>query len=376
MRIFLSSALIILPGVISFELSHVFTGHKYRSHKHHFGLAPLLLSPRNGDSDSDESFYVSSIENTSDDSLDDVEASASSLWELDPTSELAKEIVLEKLGLTSQQFKKLQQLSTLVTEWNERINLVSRKDCNPSTVFARHILPSIAACALSGDADADAADDSSANAPNPLSTAKHVVDVGTGGGFPGLPLAIAYPDTEFVLLDSIGKKLTAVQAMADELKLTNVKTHHGRAEDLVDQKFDVATGRSVSAIPQFCAWMQHLLKPGTGRVMYWIGGDIPEDMLSHALSNDRIQELVPKMKSDKKIIVIPQAAVKQIARESGLIVKPTKIGKPSAPKPNKENSKTKRNKSRAKGSWKRNDPDAPKQRGYEDFKRYSSNNSI
>jgi hypothetical protein len=123
--------------------------------------------------------------------------------------------------------------------------------------------------------------------------------------------------------------------------------------------------------------MQHLLKHDTGRVMYWIGGDVPEDMLVHTLSNDKIQELVPEMESDKRILVFPQSAVKLIARESGLIVKPTKIGKPSAPKPNKNaNSKTKRNASRAKGSWKRNDPDVPKQRGYEDFKRYSSNNSI
>jgi hypothetical protein len=164
----------------------------------------------------------------------------------------------------------------------------------------------------------------------------------------------------------------AVQAMADELKLTNVKTHHGRAEDLVDQKFDVATGRAVSSIPQFCAWMQHLLKPKTGRVMYWVGGDIEEEMLERALSNDRIQELVPEMESEKTILVFPQPAVKQIANESGLIVKATKIGKPSLPRNHKDNAKTKRNKQRAKGAWKRNDPDTPKQRGYEDFKRYSS----
>ena len=363
MRILLSSALILLPTVSSFELSPVLSGNKYRT-QNTFGLAPLLLSSRSSDNDSDESFY------TAFETLDDAEEPpASALWSLDPTSDLAKDIVLKKIGLSNEQLAQLQQLSELVTEWNDRINLVSRKDCNPSTVFARHILPSIAACVLPADTDYTNI--------NPLSTAKHVVDVGTGGGFPGLPLAIAYPDIQFVLLDSIGKKLTAVQAMADELKLTNVKTHHGRAEDLIDQKFDVATGRSVSAIPQFCAWMQHLLKHDTGRVMYWIGGDVPEDMLVNTLSNDRIEALVPEMESEKRILVFPQAAVKMIARESGLIVKPTKIGKPSPKKRNKDaNSKTKRNASRAKGSWKRNDPDVPKQRGYEDFKRYSSNNSI
>jgi 16S rRNA (guanine527-N7)-methyltransferase len=359
MRLLLSSALLLLPAVNSFGLSPVFlSGHQTRSHNRNILLSPLPLSSSASDNDN------SSIDTTTD-SLDDEEAAASLLWTLDPKSDLASEIVLEKLGLTSQQLEKLQELSSLVTEWNERINLVSRKDCNPSTVFARHILPSIAACALPSD-------ETSENAQNPLSTAKRVIDVGTGGGFPGLPLAIAYPETEFVLLDSIGKKLTAVQAMADALKLENVKTHHGRAEDWVDQKFDVATGRSVAAVPQFCAWAQHLLRPGTGRLMYWIGGELPEDILSHTLSDNWVQSLVPEIESEKRIITLPQSAVKQIARESGLIVKPTKVGTPNPRKANKANKP----KPKAKGAWRnRNDPDAPKQRGYEDFKRYSSTGS-
>ena len=178
MRILLSSALILLPTVSSFELSPVLSGNKYRT-QNTFGLAPLLLSSRSSDNDSDESFY------TAFETLDDAEEPpASALWSLDPTSDLAKDIVLKKIGLSNEQLAQLQQLSELVTEWNDRINLVSRKDCNPSTVFARHILPSIAACVLPADTDYTNI--------NPLSTAKHVVDVGTGGGFPGLPRLILF----------------------------------------------------------------------------------------------------------------------------------------------------------------------------------------
>lgn len=289
------------------------------------------------------------------------------LWELDPKSDLARTIVTEKLGLSVDKYKQLQHLSTLVTEWNERINLVSRKDCTPATVFGRHILPSLVACVTTGVAE------------NPLTSAKTLVDVGCGGGFPGLPLAIAFPNVEFVLLDSVGKKLVAVQAMADELKLTNVQTHHGRAEELADRKFDVATGRSVANIPQFCAWMQHMLQPDTGRLLYWIGGDVPDDILERVVSDEWIQELVPAIESDKRIVTLPQAAVARIARESGLIVKlPNKPRSSNKPKPppnsnrtNKPTSKPKRQ-IKAKGAWGRRDDDGPKQRGYEDFKRYSS----
>jgi len=139
---------------------------------------------------------------------------------------------------------RLERLSELVCEWNEKINLVSRKDCTPQVVLERHILPSVAPLIV-GTADTTTLHGPTledGESPRRL----RAIDVGTGGGFPGLPLAIACPDVDFVLLDSVGKKLIAVQEMAVELGLHNVVTHHGRAEEYpVRLGFDVAFGRSV-----------------------------------------------------------------------------------------------------------------------------------
>lgn len=346
----LPAVLLFSSAVNSFQVSPLFsasTGSQCR-----FQNKKLLLysSPT-----SDEDYYNGgSVDGEAVSTPPAPEPSPSASWELDPTSDLAKTIVIDQLGLDSDQLEKLQQLALLVTDWNDKINLVSRKDCSPATVFGRHILPSLAVCAVKD---------------SPLQSAKTLVDVGTGGGFPGLPLAIAFPDMEMVLLDSVGKKLTAVQDMVDELKLTNVVTHHGRAEDFSERKFDVATGRSVSAIPQFCTWMQKLLKPDSGRLMYWIGGDVPANVLNKATANELITALVPNMESDKRILTFPQAAVKKIARESGLGVKPTGANAKQRNRPKRQPN----SKARAKGSWRKNDPDVKKQRGYEDFKRYSSN---
>lgn len=267
-------------------------------------------------------------------------------FELDPSSKEAESIVVDQLNLSHDQYQQLVDLSHAVTDWNERVNLVSRKDCSPATVFGRHILPSLAVCAQD----------------NALASATACVDVGTGGGFPGLPLAIAYPDVDFVLLDSVGKKLTAVSDMAKQVGLTNVEIHHGRAEDLRSLQFGVATGRSVSALPQFCAWMQHLLEDD-GELLYWIGGEIEASILSRTASDTPIDELVPEMESDKRILVFPASEVKAIAKESGIVVKPTKPA---------NSRRQKASAQRAKGQWRKKERTEPKQRGYDDFQRYSS----
>lgn len=279
-------------------------------------------------------------------------AASPALFELDPASDQARDIVMNDLKLSGAQHEQLVSLCQAVVDWNDRINLVSRKDCTVATVFGRHVLPSIACCAFPED-------------QNPLNTAKTLVDVGTGGGFPGLPLAIAYPDVQFVLLDSVGKKLTAAQDMANALGLDHVRTHHRRAEDLRDEVFDVATGRSVSAIPQFCAWMQHLVKP-TGHLLYWIGGDVDASILEQTVSDTPIESLVPDMESDKRILILPQLAVKRIAKASGISVQPSPTNRSQRKRPSSQRKTT------AKGSWSRRNSEEPKQRGYEGFKRYSS----
>lgn len=307
------------------------------------------------------SILLSSIAGRESDSTD----SREHLLSLDPDSEEAMQIVTNELHQSEQTLAKLRKLSYLVTEWNDRINLVSRQDCSTSTVFGRHVLPSAAVTQLKRE------DGSSF-----LTRAKRVVDVGTGGGFPGLPLAILYPETSFLLLDSVGKKLMACADMAESLGLSNVKTHHGRAEELTGTKFDIVTGRSVTSVPQFCAWVQHLLSED-GHLLYWIGGgDIPQNVLEKLQQDVSLSELVPVLQSsDKRILVFTAKAVRQIAKESGLMPtrkiagKSVTAGRSSF---NSNDGNKSQRKPKTKGEWRRKASDEPKQRGYESFKRYSS----
>ncbi|CAJ1953435.1 unnamed protein product [Cylindrotheca closterium] len=281
--------------------------------------------------------------------IDDENGSTSLDFAMDPTGDEAKSI-MNHLSLSSEQHQQLAKLAVLVTDWNTRINLISRKDCSKEVVFGRHIIPSLAPKGMNEE---DVI----------IKSQQRVVDVGTGGGFPGLPLAIAYPDVDFLLVDSVGKKLVAVEDMADKLGLTNVKIHHGRAEQLME-KFDVCVGRSVAAIPTYCFWINNLLERN-GHLLYMIGGDIDQELLDQAIIDTDIDDLLESSgASDKRILVFPEETVKKIAKASG--------EKPKVPRKTKPTLGTKRKK-RAKGEWaKKADPTVPKQRGYENFKRYDN----
>jgi 16S rRNA (guanine527-N7)-methyltransferase len=299
--------------------------------------------------------------------------SSSANFALSAVSEMAHRIVRENLGLSSEQFQQLAKLAVLVDDWNSKINLISRVDCSPDVVYGRHILPSLAPLALLT---------SEHNKENDnlleLSSGQTVCDVGTGGGFPGLPLAIARPDIEFLLVDSVGKKITAVQDMADQLGLTNVKTYHGRAES-VSGKFSWVVGRSVSALPTYCFWIHHLLEKPNGRLVYLIGGEIDEDILEEAILDEEIEDLldVPGI-SDKRVLVFPRTAVDLLAEVSGEILKVPKRGGGSGSRPGgRRNGKPNGNKRKkrddnAKGQWTKRDSSAAKDRGYSNFKRFDS----
>eukprot|EP00980_Cylindrotheca_fusiformis_P001984 scaffold443_cov125-Cylindrotheca_fusiformis.AAC.33 len=280
--------------------------------------------------------------------IDSENGSTSIDFAMDPLSQKAKDI-MNHLGLSVEQHQQLAKLAILVTDWNTRLNLISRRDCSKEVVFGRHIVPSLAPFGLK---EKDFV----------LEDRQRVVDVGTGGGFPGLPLAIAYPNVDFLLVDSVGKKLGAVQEMADTLGLTNVKVHHGRAE-LLREKFDVCVGRSVAAIPKYCYWVHHLLEKD-GHLQYIIGGEIDKGLLDQAVIDCDVDELLncPEV-SDKRVLVFRQASVKKIAKASGEKPRVPKAGKPSLGKPKRKKSK---------GEWTKRDPTQPKQRGYENFKRYDS----
>ena len=301
--------------------------------------------------------------------------SSSVNFALSPTSDTAKRIVRDNLGLSSEQFQQLAKLAVLVDDWNSKINLISRKDCSKDVVFGRHILPSLAPLALMTS-------EQNNEGVLELSTGQRVCDVGTGGGFPGLPLAIARPDVEFLLVDSVGKKITAVQDMVDQLGLKNVKTYHGRAESISGQ-FNWVVGRSVSALPTYCFWIHHLLQKNdkNARLVYLIGGEIDEDILEEAILDEEISDLfdVPDI-SDKRVLVFPKTAVDFLAEVSGETLRVPKRGaagndgRGNSKRQQRNNNKKKdSNNTNAKGQWtKRDNSSTSKQRGYSGFKRFDS----
>ena len=165
--------------------------------------------------------------------------------------------------LTDIQLRQFGMLGDLYNEWNSKINVISRKDIG--SLYTRHVLHSLAIAKV-----------------QPFAPASDVLDVGTGGGFPGIPLAIMFPETNFDLIDIIGKKITVVKAVAESLGLKNVKAYQQRAEN-ASGKYDFIVSRAVTNMPDFVSWVRdkvkktqfHELKNG---VLYLKGGDLTEEL--------------------------------------------------------------------------------------------------
>jgi 16S rRNA (guanine527-N7)-methyltransferase len=166
-------------------------------------------------------------------------------------------------NLSDNQIEQFQKLDFLYHDWNEKINVISRKDID--SLYTKHILHSLAIAKV-----------------NKFEPGTYVLDVGTGGGFPGIPLAILFPETRFYLIDVIAKKIKVVQAVAEALELKNVKAEQLRAEN-VKGDFDFIVSRAVTNMPDFVSWVKtkikkqnkHELKNG---ILYLKGGDLTEEL--------------------------------------------------------------------------------------------------
>ncbi|MES2748563.1 MAG: 16S rRNA (guanine(527)-N(7))-methyltransferase RsmG [Bacteroidota bacterium] len=175
------------------------------------------------------------------------------------------EILKQFPYITEGQKKQFEMLLELYEDWNSKINVISRKDIDE--LYTRHILHSLGIAKLIE-----------------FKPGTSIMDVGTGGGFPGIPLAILFPEVDFYLIDVIGKKIKVVNEVATALGLTNVKAEQKRAE-IVKQEFDFIVSRAVTNMPDFVLWVQDKVKKKQNHelengILYLKGGDLTEELAS------------------------------------------------------------------------------------------------
>jgi len=196
-------------------------------------------------------------------------------------------------NLTQQQQDQFIALEALYQDWNLKINVVSRKDIEE--LYLRHVLHSLAIAKFIS-----------------FNPGAQVLDVGTGGGFPGIPLAILFPETQFTLVDAIGKKIKVVQEIVDGLGLENVRAIHQRVEEDNNQ-YDFVVSRAVAAMPTFMRWIKGRIKkvsehPIKNGVLYLKGGDLGEELQDYRTV--QIYSLMDYYKEDffetKKLVYLPQ----------------------------------------------------------------------
>lgn len=171
--------------------------------------------------------------------------------------------------ITPQQQQQFEQLPELYNFWNNQINVISRKDIDQ--LYERHVLHSLGIAKVMN-----------------FLPGESVLDVGTGGGFPGIPLAILFPETQFFLVDSIGKKIKVVKEVASALGLQNLKAEHLRAEQ-VNEKFDFVVSRAVTRLKEFYPWVKGKFSKQSKNalangILYLKGGDLEEEIAESGLT--------------------------------------------------------------------------------------------
>jgi 16S rRNA (guanine527-N7)-methyltransferase len=195
--------------------------------------------------------------------------------------------------LTGQQKKQFAQLYPLYQEWNDKINVISRKDVE--NLYINHVLHSLGIAKV-----------------NSFKPGSSVLDVGTGGGFPGIPLAILFPETQFHLADSIGKKITVVKNVAEALGLKNVNAEQIRAEQIKGQ-YDFIVSRAVTRLKEFYGWINQKVKPKSlhemdNGILYLKGGDLDEE-LAELKRLHQVFDLAQYFKEEffetKKVVFVP-----------------------------------------------------------------------
>ena len=200
--------------------------------------------------------------------------------------------------LTERQRDQFAALHDLYTEWNAKINVISRKDME--SFYEKHVLHSLGIAKVYS-----------------FQPGQKVLDVGTGGGFPGIPLAILFPETQFHLVDSIGKKIKVVLAVAEALGLENVRADHGRAEEYKGP-YDFVVSRAVTQMQRFVPWIkgkisQKNLDPErVNGLLYLKGGDLAEEL---GTMKARISNLSNVFTSEffetKKVVYLPKSEINQ-----------------------------------------------------------------
>tara|TARA_B100000768_G_scaffold36852_1_gene35517 strand:- start:312 stop:947 length:636 start_codon:yes stop_codon:yes gene_type:complete len=194
--------------------------------------------------------------------------------------------------LTEEQLEQLNKLELLYKDWNSKINVISRKDIDE--LYLRHVLHSLSIAKLIS-----------------FKNNTTLLDIGTGGGFPGIPLAILFPNCNFHLVDSIQKKINVVNIVVKELELKNVKTSCCRAE-LVKDKYDFVISRAVTNMKDFVSWIKYNVNKKSfndlkNGVLYLKGGDLKEELIS--FKNVKTYELSDFFNEDffneKKVVYLP-----------------------------------------------------------------------